>query len=122
MLEDNNNDSILQALSDLNQNTVATNNSIKELQEYFLIKDKREQEKQAKAEEEESKALEVKEQEEQTSKDAEQQQVDTYTELLTDIRDNVQLSNEIFAGQLFFTGVIAGLLVGIILWNRIFKL
>ena len=132
MTEDVTNKEILDALNNLNSNTVATNNSVKELQEYFILKDKKEeqekatakkQEEQTKKEEEE---LTEQQEKEEASALAEQSarseaQTETYTELLTDIRDKQELSNDIFAGQLFFTGMIAGLLIGIILWNRFYK-
>lgn len=126
------NSDILNAINELNQNSVATNNSIKELQEYFILKDRKEEQKEAtaKKQEEEQKQTQEELQEQQKKEEesalAEQTakadtQTETYTELLVEIRDKQELSNEIFAGQLFFTGMIAGLLIGIILWNRFYK-
>lgn len=131
-MEEVTNTEILEALNNLNDNTVATNNSVKELQEYFIIKDKKEQqekatqEKQAEQEAKEQAELDEQSAKEEESVAAEQSakadaQTETYTELLTEIRDKQELSNQIFAGQLFFTGMIAGLLIGIILWNRFYK-
>ena len=71
------NNDIYNALVDLNNNTVATNNSIKELQEYLIIKDKKERQKeeteQKQAEQAEKEQAELQEQaeKEQASADAE---------------------------------------------------
>lgn len=132
-MEEVTNEQILNALNDLNSNTIATNNSIKELQEYLISKDRKEQQEEAtKAKQEEQEALKQAELDEQTAKEEESamaeqsakadQVTDTYTELLTDINNNVVLSNNIFAGQLLFTGIISGILLGKILFDRFIKL
>lgn len=126
------NEDILNAINVLNSNTVATNDSIKELQEYFILKDKKEekekqnQEEIALKEKKNQEEIQKQQEEEEASALAEESarseaETQTYQELLVDIRDKQELSNEIFAGQLFFTGMIAGLLIGIILWNRFYK-
>ena len=96
------NNDLLQALNTLNENSVATNNSIKELQEYFIIKDRQQKQKeeteQKQAEQAEKQEAEIKEQKEQEEQSvlAEQSakadaQTDTYTELLTEINEGIQL-------------------------------
>ena len=45
-----------------------------------------------------------------------------YTELLQDIKAEQIRTNEIFSGQLFFSGIIGGLILGLILWERFIKL
>lgn len=118
------------AIYELVTETSETNNRITELQEYLITKDKEEEkkaeeEKQAeiKAQEEQALLDEVNAKQEETAKAEESAKADsetqTYTELLTDIRDGINLNNQLFAGQIFFTGVIGGLLFMLILWNRI---
>lgn len=132
MNEEVSNKELLDAINELNQNSVATNNSIKELQEYFILKDRKEEQKEATAKKQEEEQKQTQEELQDQQKKEEQSalaeqsakadtQTETYTELLVEIRDKQELSNEIFAGQLFFTGMIAGLLIGIILWNRFYK-
>ena len=124
------NNDLLQALNDLNQNSVATNNSIKELTEYLIIKDRQEKQKEdtlnkeaEQAEKEEAELQEQKEQEEASAK-AEQSakadaQTETYTELLTDIRSELQLQNQMISGQFLFFGIICGILLFKILWDKL---
>ena len=116
------NNDILDAINRLNDNTVATYNSITDLQEYLISKDNRERDDKAK---EEKKQEETKQQEEELKKQQDEEEAsvlaeesarsqaetETYQEILVDIRDKQELSNDIFAGQLFFTGMIAGLLI-----------
>ena len=80
------NKDILDALTTLNDNTVANNDSIKELTEYLISKDEKEKEEQeirAEKEATESKEQETVKAEESAKADSETQ---TYTELLTSIR------------------------------------
>lgn len=124
------NNEILQAINNLNDNTVGVNNSIKELQEYFILKEKREQQEketlkkqqeqaekeQAQIDEQNTKEAESAEAEQQAKSDAE---TETYTELLTDIRQEQILTNQMFAGQFLFEGVITGVLLFTIIWNKL---
>lgn len=126
------NQQILDALNSLNENTVGTNNSIKELQEYLIIQQRKQEQKEAtlakQAEEEaEEQALldeqSAKEEEsalaESTAKaDAETQ---TYTELLTDIRDQMILNNDLLVINGIYIGIVVGLLFVKTIWDRIFK-
>ena len=47
---------------------------------------------------------------------------ETYTELLTDIRDEINLSNQLMSGQNLFFGIICGLLIVKIFIDRFIKL
>lgn len=123
---------LLQALNTLNENSVATNNSIKELQEYFIIKDRQEKQKEEtekkqseQAEKQEAEIKEQKEQEEQSAL-AEQSakadaQTETYTELLTGINESNQLNNQIMAAQSIYFGIVIGLLFIKIFIDRLIK-
>lgn len=55
----------------------------------------------------------------QADKEAADAQTETYTELLTDTRDQVALTNEILAGFSLFLGVIVGVLCIRIFWDRL---
>ena len=112
------NKDILDALTTLNDNTVANNDSIKELTEYLISKDEKEKEEQeirAEKEATESKEQETVKAEESAKADSETQ---TYTELLTSINDNVILTNHLIAGQIFFMGALLGTLLIKILFDR----
>ena len=86
----NNDQAILEALNVLNENSDATNNSIKELTEYIILQDKREQnEKALKADQEKSEALEqgeqelIKEQEESARAEQQSAQADSSCSLIS---------------------------------------
>lgn len=113
------NEQILDRLNDLNSNVVTTNNSLKDLQEYLIIQDKKNQEEK----EAEEKSASDKQDKEQTAK-AEQSakadaQNDTYTELLTNISNQLEYQNAVISGQSFMYGIISGILLFTILWNKI---
>ena len=124
------NNDLLQALNDLNQTSVATNNSIKELTEYFIIKDKQEKQKEdtlnkqaEQAEKEEAEIQEQKEQEEASAQAEQSARADAQTEefetLLADIRAEQQLTNQLLSGQFLFFGIICGILLFKILWDKL---
>lgn len=136
-MDDNNtqvtNNDLLDALVKLNESSSATNKSVQELQAYFIAKDKREEQKsqtQEKIEQEadkEASELEQQALKQEQSEKAEQTakadaQNETYTELLTDIRDQVTLNNQIMSGQLLFIGIICGVLLAKIFIDRFMKL
>lgn len=123
---------LLEALNNLNDNTVATNNSVKELQEYFILKDRKEQqekatqEKQAEQEAKEKAELDEQSAKEEESAKAEQsakadQETQTYTELLTEINEGIQLNNQLMVVQSIYIGIVVGLLFIKILVDRITK-
>ena len=116
------NKDILDALNSLNDNTVANNDSIKELTEYLISKDEKEKEEQEKNEELRAEKEETESKEQETAKAEESakadSQTETYTELLTSINDNVILTNHLIAGQIFFMGALLGTLLIKILFER----
>lgn len=127
------NNDILDALVKLNESSSATNKSVQELQAYFIAKDKKEKQEaetlKKQSEQEEKKQAELQEQEKKEIESAEAEQnakaeeeTQTYTELLTDVRDQVKLNNEIMAGQLLFFGIITGILLAKIFIDRFMKL
>lgn len=124
------NDDLLEALQQLNQSTVATNKSVQDLQEYFIAKDRKEKQeaetlqKQAEQEGKEKAELEEQQKREQESAEAEEtakadSQTETYTELLTNIRDEIQLNNQLISGQFLMFGIICGILLFKILWDKL---
>lgn len=131
-MEEVTNAELLEALNNLNENTVATNNSVKELQEYFILKDKKEQqekatrEKQAEQEAKEQAELDEQSAKEEESAKAEQsakadQETETYTELLTEINEGIQLNNQLMVVQSIYIGIVVGLLFIKILVDRLTK-
>lgn len=133
------NQDLLDALHSLNESSVNTNNSIKELTEYLVTKDRQAEQKEAtekKQAEQEAKEQAEKDllaEEEQASADAEakaveeqkeaeeQDQVQTYTETLQSIDQGVQLTNQLLAVQGIYIGIVCGLLFIKILFDRLRK-
>lgn len=82
----------------------------------------------AEAQQAEADALEAEEQSKVDAELAEQkeqeqkEQAETYTEILSDIRSELDFSNQVYAGQILFTGIITGILIGKILLDRFIRL
>ena len=119
-----------EALDTLNENTVVTNNSIQELHHYIIKKDKEAQEEKERAEQEaiekaekeaEEKEEKTKaEQEEQQTRDAQAQtQEEIYTEQLQNINTQLEVTNGMLVGNFVTDGIICGVLLLTILWNKI---
>lgn len=135
-MEENNiqvtNDDLLQALLQLNESSNATNKSVQELQAYFIAKDKKEKQesetlkKQQEQESKEQAELEEQAKREQESAEAEKtakadSETQTYTEILTEIDQGIQLQNQLMVAQSIYIGIVVGLLFMKILFDRIFK-
>jgi F0F1-type ATP synthase assembly protein I len=124
------NEDLLNALNKLYESSDSTNKSVQELQAYFIAKDKKEKQeaetlkKQQEQEAQEQAELEEQQQRETESVEAEQSakadaETETYTELLTDIRDQIQLNNQLISGQFLMFGIICGILLFKILWDKL---
>ena len=94
----------------------------------MIVKDnqeRREADKKAKEEAEaqaDQKEADSKAQEAKAVEDQEQQEVtETYTTILSDIRDQVSLTNQLLAVQGVFIGIVIGLLFMKSIFDRIFK-
>lgn len=124
-MEDNNNtvnlDALFGELQTLNQGVASENEKIDELVQYLIVKDKQEQEQK----EQEQAEKEVKaDAEELTKSEAETREAETteiYTELLTDIKDQAVLTNQLLAVQGVFIGIVIGLLFMKTFIDRLFK-
>lgn len=119
---DTENQAIIDALNSLNENMVATNDSIKELQEYLIIQDNRKQQAQQEHEDNAQIEKEASDLAEQQASSEAEQQAETHTELLTDIRTQLELSNELQAVNNIWFGVICGLIFIKILVDKILKI
>ena len=123
-----NDDLLNQLIDSTNKNTEA----IEHLEEYLILKDKEREKKEA----EEKKASEEKEkldQEDQEAKDQEtakaaeesaakaDAQTETYTELLTEINEGVQLTNQLLTVEGIYIGIVIGLLFIKIFVDRLTK-
>jgi uncharacterized membrane protein YdbT with pleckstrin-like domain len=126
------NEDLLEALNKLCQSSDTTNKSVQELQEYFITKDKKEKQeaetlkKQAEQDAEEQAELEEQQERDEESVRAEESaqadaQTQTYTELLTEIDDGIQLQNQLMVAQSIYIGIVVGLLFMKILFDRMFK-
>lgn len=121
-----NNKELIDAINELAKNQVQTNNSIKELQEYLIIKDRQEEEAKQKeqeiAEEDALRAEEAKDiekQEQQTRAEEQKSQDEIYTEQLQNVNTQIEATNGMIAGQYITNGIICGVLLLTILWNKL---
>ena len=113
---------ITEALNNLNQNTVVTNNKLDELQHYFIRKDEEEEKAQKKAQQEaeEKEANTKAQEEEQQTREAQQQtQEEIYTEQLQNINSQLEATNGMLVGNFVTDGIICGVLLLTILWNKL---
>lgn len=134
---------VTQALEDLaktQRDSLASNQAIlreiqklnkyNEAQEAAQKQAKQEADTKAKAEAQqaEADALEAEEQakidnEQAELKEQEQvQQAETYEEILSDIRSEVDFSNQVYAGQICFIGIVCGILLAKIFIDRFIKI
>lgn len=126
------NQDIVDAINSLTESQTATNVSVKELTEYLIVKEKRDQQAaETKAKQEEQEAKKQAELDEQNAKEAEsaeaeqtasaQAQTETYTELLTNIDEGIRLNNQLQVINGIYIGIVVGLLFMKVLFDRIFK-
>lgn len=109
---------VIEELQALNKGIVSSNEKLDSISAYLISKDMQQTEKDsaeynAKLEQDQATREAQKQAEEQRSEEAE-----TYTELLTDIRDDIRLQNQMFAGQILFIGIITGVLLAKIFFDR----
>lgn len=84
-----------------------------------LAADQAQKEADEQAQKEADEQAEIEAEEAKNEKEAADAQTETYTELLTDIRDQTALTNEILAGFSLFLGVIVGVLCIRIFWDKL---
>ena len=118
-MDETTNTQIIELLESINENTISTKDSIDELQEYLIIQEKKENEEKEKqeeieAEKSETESLAKSEQESNASDQAE-----TYEMMLVDIRLEQQLTNQLLSGTFLFYGIIAGILLFKIIWDKL---
>lgn len=103
-----------ESIDRLSNNTQDTNNAVNDLREYLQDKDNKQAEAEAEAEQ---KAQE--ETEHQTEQQtAEQESTETEIQLLTEVKQELQLQNQMIAGSFMMSGIICGVLLFTILWNK----
>ena len=121
-MEDSNNNidnsAILKELQALNKGIDALTENQEVLTEFIINKDKEEKEEQEQKQEEELKKEEETKQEQTKADQESTRQAETYTETLEQISDNVNVTNHLLAGQNFFLGVVVGVLLIKILFDR----
>ena len=110
---------IIDILNDINDNTVSTYNAINDVQEYLIIQDKKLKEKEEKQEEIEAEKSETEALTKQEQSANAEEQAETYETLLMDIRAEQQLTNQLISGSILFLGIIAGILLFKILWDKL---
>lgn len=107
--------------------------TLNQIQEFLILQNqdrlnkeeeqKKQDAKEAKEEAEKADQQAKEEAEIQASRDASQEEVtQTYTELLQNIDEQVSLHNNLMAGQLFFFGIITGLLIAKIFLDRFIRI
>lgn len=115
------NQAILDQLKSLNENSVATTDSIKELQEYLIIQENRRQEADIQATTDAEVQKEASDLANEKARSEAQEQQEVYTELLSDEIAHLELNNELQAVNGIYIGIVIGLLWTKILFDRIFK-
>ena len=121
---------LIKEIQILNQGIVSNGERLDQITEYLILKDKEEkkekqaaemqaaEEKQA-AEKQAAEENEAAEKQAAENREAQQQTEETYTELLTEIKQEQQLTNQMFAGQFLLFGIITGILLFKILWDKL---
>lgn len=131
-MEDNtntvDNTAIIEELQALNKGIVAVNSSQKELTEYIILRDRKADEEkaqndkvQAEADQAKSEADQLQSKQDQEQAKADQEITETQTDLLSDINDSLQLSNQIQTFNVLIFGIICGLLFIKIFLDRMVK-
>lgn len=115
------NQAIIDQLQSLNENSVATTDSIKELQEYLIIQENRRQEAEVQASTDAEVQKEASDLANEKARSEAQEQQEVYTELLSDGIAKLELNNELQAVNGIYIGIVIGLLWMKILFDRIFK-
>ena len=121
---------LIEEIQILNQGIVSNGERLDQINEYLILKDKEEKKEKQAAEEqaaEENEAAEKQAAEENEAaekqaaetREAQQQTEETYMELLTEIKEEQQLTNQMFAGQFLLFGIITGILLFKILWDKL---
>ena len=105
---------LLEEIQILNQGIVSNGEKLDEITEFLITEKKIEQEE--KEEKEKAEQIEIQQKSERSAEETE-----TYTELLEDIRDQSALTNNLMAGQIFFMGVLFGIILLNVLWNRFIR-
>ena len=121
-MEDSNNNidnsAVIKELQALNEGISSLTKNQEELTEFIINKDKEEKEAEEKKQEEEQKKQEETKQEQTKADQENTRQAETYTETLEQISNNVNVTNHLLAGQIFFFGVVVGVLLIKILFDR----
>jgi Skp family chaperone for outer membrane proteins len=131
-MEDNYNSpdisSVITELQVLNQSINTENQKIDKFLEYLVARDQeaveKEEAEQVEADSEKvNKELETKQQEEKEQQKAQQEQetTETYTELLSQINDGIQLTNQLLTVDVLIFGIVIGLLLIKIFIDRMVK-
>lgn len=126
------NTELIEVLNKLNNSVEQNTQSINQIQQYLIIKDRqdkkdqqaKEETEQKKAEEEQKTQEEKQEQEALASEESAAKadaQTETYTELLTEINEGVQLTNQLLTVQGIYFGIVIGLLFMKIFIDRLTK-
>lgn len=113
-MEDNNNNvdnsAVLEQLQTLNKSVDALTENQEELIEFLVKKDQESKEADTEKQEKEEQQLET----EKSSTE----QAETYSESLQQISENINVTNHLISGQIFFMGVVVGVLLIKILFDR----
>ena len=119
---------IVEELQILNKGVVSNGEKLDSITEYLIAKDKEDKEKEEEQLKKEEEQLKKDQEEEELQKGIEQEkeqsqteQTETYTEILNDIRDQSVVTNYILSGQIFFMGVLFGVVLLSVLWNRFIR-
>ena len=110
---------LIKEIQILNQGIVSNGERLDQINEYLILKDKEEKKEKQAAEKKAAEDNEAAEKQAAETREAQQQTEETYTELLTEIKQEQQLTNQMFAGQFLLFGIITGILLFKILWDKL---
>ena len=110
---------LIEEIQILNQGIVSNGERLDQINEYLILKDKEEKKEKQAAEEQAAEENEAAEKQAAETREAQQQTEETYMELLTEIKEEQQLTNQMFAGQFLLFGIITGILLFKILWDKL---
>ena len=114
-MEDNNsnvdNSAVLEQLQTLNKSVDSLTENQEELIEFLVKKDQETKEADTEKQEKE-------EQQKLETEKSSTEQAETYSETLQQISENINVTNHLISGQIFFMGVVVGVLLIKILFDR----
>lgn len=110
---------LIKEIQTLNKSVGSNGERLDQITDYLITQDKLQSEKEEQLKKEQEEQQEINTKATQEKEQSEQQQTETYTELLQNVSDQLEVQNALISGQNFMSGIICGVLLFTILWNKI---